>query len=236
MDAFGLTPLFLTLLTSSGLLLAPAGSASVRAPQDGVRYVYLIRHGEYDHEDTASSLVGKPLVPLGHEQARLTGERLAGLQLDFSTFVSSQYTRARETADDIGEQIGLTPARDSLLNECTPSSAAPSDAAAEGKSTACDTRLEAAWAKYMQPSADHDAYELLVCHGNVIRWFVSRALGSDGKEWRGMVIGNASITVIAVRSDGSMRLATFSDTGHIPADKQTWLGVGPGWQPMAHDR
>ncbi|MCC7309448.1 MAG: hypothetical protein IT173_17940, partial [Acidobacteria bacterium] len=61
----------------------------------------------------------------------------------------------------------------------------------------------------------------------------SRVLSGDGKLWRGMAIANASITVIAVRADGSVRVAAFSDTGHIPADKQTWTGDGAGWQPKA---
>lgn len=79
-------------------------------------------------------------------------------------------------------------------------------------------------------------HDVLVCHGNVIRWFVSRVLSGNGRLWRGMAIANASIAVIAVRADGSTRVAAFSDTGHIPADKQTWTGDGAGWQPKAKDK
>jgi hypothetical protein len=39
--------------------------------------------------------------------------------------------------------------------------------------------------------------------------------------------------VIAVRSDGSTRLAVFSDASHIPVEKQTWTGRGAGWNGPA---
>jgi hypothetical protein len=35
--------------------------------------------------------------------------------------------------------------------------------------------------------------------------------------------------MIAVRPDGSIRLAMFSDVGHIPVEKQSWSGRGGGW-------
>ena len=50
-----------------------------------MRYVYLVRHGQYDHDDTTDSRTGKALVALGHEQARLAGERLAGLPIPITT-------------------------------------------------------------------------------------------------------------------------------------------------------
>jgi len=70
---------------------------------------------------------------------------------------------------------------------------------------------------------------VLVCHGNVIRWFVAKTLAQDTNRWWGMEIGNGSLTVLAVRPDGSVRLAMFSDVGHLPLDVQTWTGRGAGW-------
>ncbi len=199
--------------------------------RDGVRYVYLIRHGEYDHDDKSDSRNGKHLVALGHEQAGFAGQRLALLSASIGMFVSSQYTRARETADDIGRFIDRTPARDTLLNECTPDSESTEKDSTAAKTAKCDAQVAAAWSKYMTPSPENDAVDVLVCHGNVIRWLVSRALGTQGSLWRKMDIGNASITVVAIKADGTTKLATFSDVGHIPVAKQTWTGNGPGWQP-----
>ncbi|HMM78856.1 MAG TPA: histidine phosphatase family protein [Pyrinomonadaceae bacterium] len=226
---------YVLILIAACLVFTPVHGLGQSTPKNekGVRYIYLIRHGEYDHEDKADSKTGKKLVELGHQQARFMGKRLKKLRLKFDTFVSSEYTRARETADDIGKSIKLTPTRDPLLNECTPASASDKKEPSEDDTAGCDQSLDAAWAKYMQTSPDRDLHDVLVCHGNVIRWFVSRALSGDGRLWRDMAIANASITVIAVRADGSTRVAAFSDTGHIPADKQTWTGDGAGWQPKA---
>jgi len=73
---------------------------------------------------------------------------------------------------------------------------------------------------------------VLVCHGNVIRWLTAHALGLDEKRWTHMDIGNCSLTIIAIRPDGSARLVMYSDVGHIPVDKQTWAGAGAGWKRM----
>src|SRR6185436_12308503 len=111
---------------------------------------------------------------------------------------------ARETADDMGVAMKMTPVRDSLIAECTPTSERadvmkgekPEDVAA------CDAQLAAAWAKYMTPTPEGDRHDVLVCHGNVIRWFVSHALGADPR-WLRMEIGNGSMTILSVRPDGT---------------------------------
>ena len=43
---------------------------------------------------------------------------------------------------------------------------------------------------------------MLVCHGNVIRYFVARALQLDPEIWLRMAVNNASYTVLDVHSDG----------------------------------
>jgi hypothetical protein len=44
-----------------------------------------------------------------------------------------------------------------------------------------------------------------------------------------MNIGNCSLTVIQVNPDGSMRLVSYGDVGHIPPAKQTY--TTPLWAP-----
>lgn len=206
----------------------PAASAASPAP--GMRTLYLIRHGYYDARDPADARVGKHLDSLGHAQARLAGARLAALPVKMRSLVSSTLTRARETADDMGGILGMEVARDSLLNECTPW--------ANRKDIRYDTpdepdsavaQLERAWARYARPAAGADEHDVLVCHGNVIRWFVCKALGVDTRQWGSMDIANGSVTAIVVRPDGATRLAFFSDIGHLPLASQTWAGRGPGW-------
>ena len=213
---------------------APVARAADPAPApQGVRYVYLIRHGTYESVDSLDDRVANGVNALGREQARLLGKRLAGLPVKPSLLVSSDLTRARETADEIGAMLHMTPERDTLIAECLPPSSRPGfdqehDAA---EMALCAATLEAAWAKYCRPSSERDAHDILVCHGNVIRWFVNRALGNDVRHWTSLDIGNGSLTILAVRPDGSARLVMYSDVGHLPVEKQTWAGRGPGWGP-----
>jgi serine/threonine-protein phosphatase PGAM5 len=197
----------------------------------GVHYVYLIRHGMYDRDSLSDDRAGNGLNALGREQAQMVGARLAALPVKMHALVTSDFARARETAGIIGRALRMTPAVDSLLHECAPTrdradlmGNRPREGVAQ-----CDSNLAAAWAKYMRPSPEADTHDVLVCHGNVTRWFVSRALGTDTRHWTQMDIANCSISILAVRSDGTTRLVMFSDVGHIPVDKQTWTGRGAGW-------
>ena len=217
---------FALLLLSSGLALA----ADVPRAGTGIHYVYFIRHGIYDRDSTTDAVTGNGLNALGHEQARLLGVRLAALPVHAATLVSSNLRRARETAEDIGAKLGLAPSQDSLLRECSPTSVradynashTPDDIAR------CDARMAAAWERYLTPSPDADRHDILVCHANVIRWMVSRALG-EPSHWSAMEIAHASLTILAVHPDGTVRLVTFSDVGHLPLADQTWTGRGAGW-------
>ncbi len=206
-------------------------AAAAATAARGVRYLCLIRHGMYDSDRAGDDRSVNGLNPLGREQARLAGERLAGLGVPISAFATSDFTRARETADEIGRVLGMTATQDSILHECTPTPGRPeySRYHTPEENARCDASLQAAWDKYARPSPDSDSHDVLVCHGNVIRWFVCKALGIDTTRYYTMEIANGSLTVIAVRSDSSTRLVIFSDVGHIPPEKQTSTGRGAGW-------
>ena len=80
------------------LFVGPISGSSARAAteeeakSDGVRTVYLIRHGDYDHEDDRDPDVGKALIPLGVAQARIVGARLRGMPVEFTSLHSSTMT------------------------------------------------------------------------------------------------------------------------------------------------
>jgi serine/threonine-protein phosphatase PGAM5 len=217
-------------LLASALVVAGVASAAEAPPAPGTHVLYLIRHGYYDSKDPADARVGKHLDDLGREQARLVAGRLASLGVTFAGVRTSTYTRAMETGDIIGKALGLAVTRDSLLSECTPpTSRADIRHDTPGEADSAQTQLNAAWAEYAKPSHAGDTHEILVCHGNVIRWFVTRALGADTRQWGQMDIANGSVTIITIKPDGNTRLVVFSDVGHLPLDKQTWAGKGPGW-------
>jgi serine/threonine-protein phosphatase PGAM5 len=224
--------LFLLLVGVSAAKGAQA-PASAPAPTQGkgVHYIYLIRHGVYDRVDSLDDRTANGLNGLGREQARLLGTRLAALPVQIKSLVTSNYTRARDTGEEISRILGMPTVEDSLLHECLPR-AARADLM-KGKSPGelgdCESNLEKAWKKYMTASPDSDRVDVLVCHGNVIRWFVSRSIDAPTDRWGFMDIGNGSLTIIAVRPDGTSRLVMFSDVGHLPLEKQTWAGKGGGW-------
>lgn len=207
--------------------------AAAQAAEPATRTLYLVRHGFYDSIPGADSKVANALNAVGREQAAFVADRLAALPIKFARVTSSEFTRARETGDIIAARLGLPCARDPLLNECTPPGAGLADDEIDATASA---QLEQAWQRFAQPASDAPASEILSCHGNVIRWFVCRALGVDTQRWTRMEIANCSLTLIQVRPDGSTRVQVFNDTAHIPLEKQTWSGKGPGWPLPAQIR
>ena len=196
---------------------------------DGVRTVYLIRHGDYDHEDDRDSEVGKELLPLGVAQARILASRLRGMPVDFSSLHSSTMTRARQTAMVIGAEFpDLVIMNSRLIRECTPPTRRKDIMRGERPESlmACRRQLEKAFSTFFAPSRAADAHDIVVCHGNVIRYFVMRALGVDAEAWLGLSIGNCSLTTISVEADGSMKLLCFSDIGHLPPNLVTRTSPG----------
>ena len=204
-------------------------AAEPESTGDGVRTVYLIRHGEYDHDDERDPDIGRGLVPLGVAQARILGSRLRALSVEMTSLHSSTMTRARETALVIGEEfphLDLETSR--LLSECTPPTWREDVMADEDPADveACTKQLEEAFPIYLAPSPDADRHDIIVCHGNVIRYFVTKVLKVDTEAWLGMSIGNCSLTVVTINADGSMKLLSYSDVGHLPPNLTTRTAPG----------
>lgn len=211
------------------LIVPSAPLVAVEPVPHGTRTVYLVRHGQYDHEDPRDEDVGKGLVPLGVAQARLLGARLRSMDVVWSSLTSSTMTRARETARVLAEDLpDLRLETSTLLRECLPPTRQRDIMAGESPEAvkACVEQLEAAWDRFMTPSPGGDRHDLLVIHGNVIRYFVMKALQVDTEAWLGMSIGNCSLTVIQIAPDRSMKVLSFSDVGHIPPRLQTRTAPG----------
>ena len=218
------------LVLRAGAQPAAAGAGPLAAGAQptagkGIRTIILVRHGVYDETDPRDAEVGKALLPEGREQARITGARLAGWPGGIDVLRASTMTRARETAEIIARSLpGLTPVPDRNLRECEPpGNSGRSMAGIEaGDPDSCAARLDADLARYFRPSPERDSTEVLVCHGNVIRWLTCRALGADPKLWLGMSLANCSLTVIQVRPNGTFRITAVGDRGHLPVALQTW--------------
>lgn len=209
---------------------APAAQAAQAAPK-GMHFIYLVRHGMYDRDDKVDDRVGNGLNALGRDQARLTGERLAALPVRFDRLVSSTLLRAMNTADLMAVPMKMNVVRDSLLSECTPTSSRADYMAnhTPEEIAECDAQVTTAFARYFVPTPAADTRTVLVCHGNVIRVLLARALGMDPKEWARFDAGNGGVTVVQVPATGAIRLAVLNDVSHIPLSQQTFSGRGGGW-------
>ena len=194
----------------------------------GIRTIYLIRHGDYNHEDERDPDVGKELIPLGIAQARLVASRLKSLPVRITSLISSTMTRARKTAMIINHEFpNFELQKDSMIRECTPPTWREDIMAEETKSDLedCASNLEAAFTKYFIPSPDDDdRNDVIVCHGNVIRYFVTKVLKVNTMTWLQMTIGNCSITILRMMPNRMMKLISFNDVGHIPPNLQTETG------------
>jgi broad specificity phosphatase PhoE len=89
-------------------------------PQDALRGVLMARHGQTDDNLEPIRFQGfrdTPLNDTGREQAHELASRVAALPDPISALWSSDLSRARETAEIVGAQIGLEPRLDPRLRE-----------------------------------------------------------------------------------------------------------------------
>ena len=205
------------------LTFVAAPAPAVDAPAPASRTVVLVRHGNYVPDPAADATLGPGLSPLGLAQSHLAGARLSA-QARFDDLYVSPLQRARDTADAMS---GDFPSRRfdvvDELAECTPPirgtpAATPEEAKAQNE---CKAQLDKAFARFFKPAAGSEHTDMLVCHGNVIRYMVVRVLGVDGAAWLGMSVGHASMTTIRVDADGTMRVIAVGDVGHVPPTMRT---------------
>ena len=189
------------------------------------RTIILVRHGQY-HPAKDGEL--ERLTTLGRKQAALVGKRLRENKID--RIVHSTMPRAVETAAIIKKQLayGDEFASCDTLRECTPGW--PEHLRKKfgytdvKKLNSAQAQLDKAFKKYFKRPRK-DSVEVLVCHGNVIRYLVCKSLGIETLKWREMDILQGAISVIKISSKGTNRsiLLSHNDVGHIPKTLRTFL-------------
>ena len=65
-------------------------------------------------------------------------------------------------------------------------------------------------------------YEIVVCHGNVIRFFALRALQLPPEAWLRLSLYNCSISHLRIAPTGNVSLITLGDIGHLPPELNTY--------------
>ncbi len=169
----------------------------------------------------------------------------------------STMTRAKETAELIRDELHcsghhvVVTEPDLLLNEGLPAPIIPHrpDVGTllqqQKEVNENHDRIERAFQKYFHrrlpsttdmatpssssPLVDHE-FEVIVCHANVIRYFVMRALQLPPEAWLRLSLFNCSMTYLIVQPNGHVTARLIGDTGHIPYDETTFSGsFGYNW-------
>ncbi|KAJ6634921.1 Serine/threonine-protein phosphatase Pgam5, mitochondrial [Pseudolycoriella hygida] len=187
-----------------------------------VRHLILIRHGQYNLEGLTDDQ--RYLTETGRTQANLTGQRLKVLDVKWDKMIRSTMTRAQETGKIISTELAMNlPIENcSLIEEGAPIPPQPAVGhwAPEPAQFFQDgARIEAGFRKYFHRAnvkQEKDSYTLIVCHANVIRYFVCRAMQFPAEAWLRLSLNHASITWLSILPSGRVILRSLGDSGHMP--------------------
>ncbi|XP_073484612.1 serine/threonine-protein phosphatase PGAM5, mitochondrial-like isoform X2 [Aquarana catesbeiana] len=187
------------------------------------RHIFLIRHSQYRLDGKTDE--ERVLTSLGREQAELTGRRLESLGLKYTHIVHSSMTRAKETTEIISKFFpGVKKSSSDLLREGAP--IRPDPPVCHWKPDVeyyeDGARIEAAFRNLIHradPKQEEDSYEIIVCHANVIRYMVCRALQIPPEAWLRMSLNNGSISYLVIRPTGNVCLRMLGDSGFMPPEK-----------------
>jgi broad specificity phosphatase PhoE len=187
----------------------------------GTRVLYLVRHGQYVTDDVHRRY--GHLTKLGRQQAQRTAKRLANVAFD--GFFHSDLPRAVETAEIIAKRLAQLPRhRLSTLREINPPlpRQLESKALSRAERHELDVLTTQLFKKFFHaPKGERCRAELIVTHGNLIRYLIRLALGDKVSAWWKMSTNHCGLTVIVIRSDGLISLLHYNDVGHLPPLLQT---------------
>lgn len=192
----------------------------------GTKTLILVRHGQYIQ---ASSSEKERLTKLGRLQAKYAGKRLAE-RPKIHRIIHSTMPRACETAAIIKKELKYRGSflQESNLQECVPGYPLKwrkkKGYTDNKKLKKAKQQADAAFKKYFK-SSRQDSLDVLVCHGNIIRYLICKTLGIDTDKWCLMDIKQCSISIVEIRSRGDRRKVVMShnDVGHIPYSQRTFL-------------
>lgn len=193
------------------------------------RHLFLVRHGQYHNNRKLER--DRRLTRIGREQLKHTGNRLREIGVSYSKIVASTMKRAQESADIILKCIGsssdLTMNSDSLLEEgapIVPEPPLPNWKPNQKQYQTDGERIETAFRKYFRKadtSLANDVNEIVVCHANVIRYFVCRALDVQPEAWLRMWLNHGSITWLTIKPSGRVVLNAMGASGYMPPSRLT---------------
>ncbi|VWU50651.1 phosphoglucomutase-2 [Hepatocystis sp. ex Piliocolobus tephrosceles] len=191
--------------------------------------IILVRHGQYEKKNRNDEN-SKKLTKEGCKQAEITGKKLKDIlhNKKVSVIYHSDLIRAKETAQIVSNYFpDATLINDPNLNEGVPFLPDPlySNSKFDSNKIKRDNkRINKAYETYFyQPSGDEDEYQLIICHGNVIRYFLCRALQLPLFAWLRFSSYNCGITWLVLDDEGSVILREFGSVSHLPFDSVTYF-------------
>jgi serine/threonine-protein phosphatase PGAM5 len=82
-------------------------------------------------------------------------------------------------------------------------------------------RVAYAYQRYTRPALEQDEHDLVVCHGNVIRYFLVRAKRQPIETWAQCEIYHASVTRLEIDEASQIKVVYQSNVDHLPERLQT---------------
>jgi len=192
------------------------------------RRIFLLRHGQYDQ--TVQHTDGGPLTELGRIQAQQSARYLQSYPI--GQIISSTMRRAQETAaliaqempqavlsqSDLLREVVPTVPRDQLEYfthlDTSPHSSFRMEQVADDRSQA-----DAAFARFIQlhnSSLDQNPDVLLVCHGNLMRYLICRALEMEADHWARLRINHCGLSILEISNEGNFVLLSHNERSHLP--------------------
>ncbi|KAJ1605558.1 phosphoglycerate mutase [Cryptosporidium canis] len=187
----------------------------------------LVRHGQY--VISAANDEERVLTDIGKEQAEKVGQYLSqqyGGRVN--TIYHSNLTRAKETAKIISKYFsGVELIEDANLAEGVP--VAPSPSVSGFKPTTGEIindreRINRAFITYFSKKGKQfdDTVDIIVCHGNVIRYMFCKGLQYPTNGWLRLNHLNCGITRMSVSTDSLVVCNSFGDGGHLRPNIHTY--------------
>lgn len=144
--------------------------------------------------------------------------------------IQSSMTRAKETSSEIQEifksaKVDFEFAGQSdLLREGPPYPTEPKLTQWAQKHTYWEesARIESGFRTFIHRAdekQEHESNELVVCHANVIRYFLCRVLQIPPEAWLRFSLRHGSITWVRISPSGSVSIRSVGEAGYMPVDK-----------------
>lgn len=219
---------------SEGSRMLAAGEALRTLSHAGRRHVVFVRHAQPSDQTEAkgSRAPVSALSATGLRQAEASAQRLRALFKEVSAVYHAPSVEARATAEILRKSFGgnVTLIESPMLEEGIPIVPSPSPAALtavpEDELMQSMARAEGAFRTHVWPPSGEESeaisVEVVVAHGNLIRYLVCRALQLHPATWSRLAAYHGAITWLDIDSAGAVTLREFGGVGHLSKELITY--------------